>query len=346
MHLASAAPRPGCGAPANYAILWRISIRLAGGGIVASKREKTISYRRGVWLNKDQSSTTLALCLKQAAVKLKSPDERIIPRGNGQEIKLCILKPDKHGGFYLHLTVETPGESASVVAKAPVSGDEVEVSTTPPPEGVDFLDGDAFVYLRGNDMCICTTAVHDAAIRYFLAKFFMAAHIRKDADQFDLLKVADVAALKLIQSQGVKEIEIKAAAYEATMHYQARKSQPQGLPGVIVKNIKAILVNEHDANEDALAVTLSVRTDARRRKGIKLGDKRILALAKSVLDHKEDGDDFAIITKGGQRIGPNEIFMRSKVEIDAKGKSVDHEKAWAELIAFYNVLAASGALEQ
>src|SRR5271168_3792430 len=96
MHLdseISAAPtaksRSGCVSLQNCAILWQISVQLAGAGMAASKKEKTVSYRRAVWLNDDPTSTTLGACLRLALAKLKHPDERIIPRGNGQETKLC-----------------------------------------------------------------------------------------------------------------------------------------------------------------------------------------------------------------------------------------------------------------
>ena len=46
-----------------------------------------------------------------------------------------------------------------------------------------------------------------------------------------------------------------------------------------------------------------------------------------------------------QRIGPKEIFVRTKTEIEAHGKSVQKERVWDELIKFYAGLKSAGVLE-
>jgi hypothetical protein len=222
---------------------------------------------------------------------------------------------------------------------------EIDVTTTAPPDGTEFMDGDAFVYVRGNDVCLCATALHDTSVRQFLALFFSKASIRHDAGIFDLMKVADVNKIKFLHAQGVKEIELRSTLYEATRHYHDRKSQTRGIVGSVAKHVKAILGNEHDANEDAIRVVLTLVTDA-RRKGIIVGEKRIKTLALDLLKSPEKDDDFVIITKNGEKIGPKEIFLRSTVELDAQGKSVAKDKAWKELAKFYNTLAGTGALEQ
>jgi len=42
--------------------------------------------------------------------------------------------------------------------------------------------------------------------------------------------------------------------------------------------------------------------------------------ATDLIRNQEGGDDFVIITKENQRIDPNEIFMKSTVEIDGIGE--------------------------
>ena len=287
---------------------------------MADKREKSISYRRAQWLVDDPASINLASCIKQAAVKLTTVAERTVPRNNGKFVRLAMLSPESKGGLYLHLTEDTPGELASVVPKAISTSTEIEVSTTAPPSGAEFMDGDAFLYVNENDVCLCSTGMRDASIQYFLQDFFKQAKIRSDAVQFMLAKVSDVSKIKLIQNQGIREIEIRAILYEATLTYNRRKAQAQSIVGAAAKHIRYVLGNEHDVNSDALQVALSVKTD-RRRKGLKLGEKRIQTLATDLIKHQEGDDDFVIITKKNQRIGPNEIFIKTTVEIDSIGKS-------------------------
>lgn len=311
---------------------------------MADTRERTVSYRRADWLIQDPDSINLGSCIKQASGKLKSIEERTIQRPNGQLMKLLSLKGYQEGHF-LHITLETPGEAASVVPTVDKSVEETEISTAAPPVGTEFMDGDAFLFVKGNDVCLCTTSLHDSTVRSFLIDFFAKAKLRKDAKHFDLAKVASIPKVKLLQAQGVQEIELRASLYAATAHYLKRKAHPQGLLGSLAKQLKAVLGKENDANPDAMKAALTLKAD-RRRKGLALGEKRLVQIGIDTLKHQENGDDFTIVTKTGQRIGPNEIYMRTTVEMDAIGKSVVRDRAWKELHKFYAVLESSGALEE
>jgi hypothetical protein len=207
------------------------------------------------------------------------------------------------------------------------------------------MDGDAFLHVRRDDVCLCSTVIRDGAIRYFFQSLFKKSKLRKDADKFDLIKVADIDKVKLIHAQGVKEVILKSTLYDATAQYSKRKNQAAGIAGGIAKHFKAFWGNEHDANADALQISLSVKTDA-RRKGLKLGETRIENFAENLLKNQESDDDFLIITKKGQRVGPMEIYMRSKADIKTLGKSVERDDAWAALSAFFDSLEAIGATEQ
>ncbi|MBB4304083.1 hypothetical protein GGD81_003138 [Rhodobium orientis] len=311
---------------------------------MADKKDKTLSYRRATWFNENSKSIDLQSCIKEATTKLKSIDDRTIKRGDDKLVKLLKLSNDKNGALLLHLTIETPGEAASIVPSLK-DVDNADVATTMPPEETEFMDGDAFLYVRDDDVCLCSTLVRDGAIKYFLYELFKKAKIRKDSNKFDLVKVADIDKVMLLHAQGVKEVVIKSTIYEATAQYARRKSQAAGILGSLSKNLKAFWGNENDVNQDSLHVLLEIKTDA-RRKGLKLGEERIEALAEDLLRNTEYNDDFVIITKEGQRIGPEEIYIRTKVGVKANGKSVDRDSAWKELSTFFNTLESIGATVQ
>jgi hypothetical protein len=312
---------------------------------LADKKDKSLSYRRALWLNADPTSISLASCIKQSTTTLTTVEERTVERENGQRVQLAAMKTDNKGGISLHLTVHIPGEEASVVPETVTAESEIEVSTIAAPSGAEFMDGDAFLYVNGNDVCMCSTGMSDGAIQYFLQQLFKAAQIRGDATQFLLEKISDVNKIRLIQRQGIKEIEIRGVLFQASLSFSRRKDQAQSIIGAAAKQIRHVLGNDHDVNSDALQVGLTVKTD-RRRKGLKLGERRVQTLATDLIRNQEDGDDYVIITKEDQRIGPKEIFMKSTVAIDSKGKSVDRDKAWKELYGFYQSLDGAGALEQ
>lgn len=226
---------------------------------MADKREKSLSYRRCVWLNNDPSTISLSQCIKQATDKLRTLDDRTIGR-SGQLIKLLSLKP-KSGGFLMHISIETPGESASIVPKIHPVPDEVNVGTASPPPNSEFMDGDAFLYIREDNVCLCSTIIRDGAIAYYLRQLFDKAKIRKDSTQFDLQKVADMDKVQLLSKLGVKEIEIKASLFEASAMYQKRKNQTVGILAAAARHAKFVFGNEHDVNEDALNVVLEMRRE-------------------------------------------------------------------------------------
>ncbi|MBS0294734.1 MAG: hypothetical protein JSR45_00390 [Proteobacteria bacterium] len=311
---------------------------------MVEKREKTVSYRKAEWFIPNPASIHLAMCVKDAAATCSTVSDREIPR-DSQSLRLASIKDDTEGGFYLHIVVDTPGESASVVpTHKKTSAQELRVSTAPPPTNMDFMDGDAFVYLRRNDVCICTTALTDSTVRYYLSELFRKAKIRQDSTKFELMKVSNLNKIALIHHQGVREIELNSTIYKATADYNRRTGQPLGILSAIAHEMKAVLGIPHDANEDALRVSLTLTVDKRRR-GIALGEKRLEELAVATLKNTSDDDDFVIVTKNGQKISRTELFMRSKVKVDGFGKSIDHDKAWKELRVFYDALADAGALE-
>lgn len=308
-------------------------------------RDKTLSYRRSEWLN-DVTGLTLERCIKEAHKSLKNIGDRHIQYGDR------VVRSVKHrdvgtGGILLHLTTETPGEAASVVPKVEPSKEELDLQIARPPADGEWLDGDAFLYVNGNHICMCATGIRDGSIRYFLQEFFKKAGIRKDATKFDLMKIADMMKIKFLQKNGVKEIVIKATMYKASADYARRKSKAVAAAGAAAKHIAAFLNKPNDVNPDGLRVAVSLKTDRRfNSKQIAIGETRLEKVAEDLLKKPENNDDFLIVTKTGQKITPNEIFMSTVVSIERDGKTVKRNKAWNELTKFYKFLHDSGALEE
>lgn len=313
---------------------------------MAGKREKTVSYRRAEWLG-DTTGLTLERCIRDALKVLKTVDDRTILYG-GQLTALAKHKDNTAGGLLLHIITETPGEYASVVPKAARKTAALDLKTQPPPADGEWLDGDAFLYVKDDHVCLCATQVYDRAISYYLAQLFEKARLRKDAGHFALMKAADITKVKMIQNQGVKEIEIRTTLYKASLDYVKRTSQVVGVLGAAAKQIKHLLKKPNDYTPDGLKVALTINTDARFTKGLPLGEKRIKDLGLDVVKNHEEGhdDDYSILTKTGQRISPKEIFLKTKVSLDAEGKTVKLDKTWRELVTFHNLLVKTGALEQ
>ena len=315
-----------------------------GDSQMAEKREKTLSYRRAEWVQ-GTSGITLERCIREAHRKLPNIEARTIARAD-QLAKSLKQEDNPSGGLLLHLTVETPGEEAAVVPHTSATAAEVDLTVVAPPSDGEWLDGDAFLYVNGDHVCMCTTGVRAGAIAAFFYSLFEKAHLRKDSTRFLLLKVADMKKVKMLHKQGVRELEIRGTLYKATANHAKRKANYVGTLGAVGKIIKALLGKPHDVTPDGLRVYIGLRADRRFKKYLNVGYKTVEALSTDVVQNFKADDDYVIITKSGQRISQNEIFMRSKVQIDSQGKTVERDKAWKELTAFYDALKSSGVVEQ
>jgi hypothetical protein len=313
---------------------------------MAEKREKTLSYRRAEWLDAVPKGTNLESCLRDAHDALKTVDERTIVRDNGQCIRSANKRAPRDGGFFLHLTADTPGEEASVVPKKG-NVETFEVGTAAAPADAEFMDGDAFLFVRGDDVCLCSTGLRDGAILLFLYEFFTKAKLGKHATKFDLRKVPSLDKMKMLNQQGVKQIDLRATLYQATTQYEKRKNQASGVVRAVARHILSVVGDEKEDFDEGLRVGVTIKTDHRvMRKHLVIGEKRIEALAKDIVAHYDKDDDFIIETGQGQKIRADEIFIKEIVLIDSYGKSIKCKSAWEKLEGFYGRLKKSGALGQ
>jgi hypothetical protein len=157
-----------------------------------AQREKTVTYRRAEWFD-GPKGRSLENCLKQAIGNLKTIDQRTVSRG-GQNVRVARADQASPNGLYLHLTIETPGESASVVPKAAPGADAIDLAAEHPPEDGEWLDGDAYLYVQGDHACLCTTLIRDSTISNFFREIFKKAKLPDAFTNFDLMKVAVLAS--------------------------------------------------------------------------------------------------------------------------------------------------------
>ena len=150
----------------------------------------------------------------------------------------------------------------------------------------------------------------------------------------------------MLRRLGVKEIVLRATMFQATADYQKRQLHTQGILNAAARQARIFLNKEYDVTNDSLRIELSIKTDDRLRKHLTLGEKRIQTMAIDLVQNQQIDDDYLIITQDGQKVRPNEIYVRTAVLIDVKGNSVDRDVAWSKIYAFYKELARTGVIEQ
>jgi hypothetical protein len=314
---------------------------------MVTTKDKTISYHRAVYSVQNTSSIQLAACMKLAAGALTTPSQRTVDRGAGASrfLRLVQMHEDEvdDKAVFLHLVADTPGEKASVVSQVALNSKQIDVSTVAPPAGKEFMDGDAFVYIRANDLCYCGTGLHLESVAYFLQQFLANSKIRKDAASFELTNAVDVDKLALLQRDGVKEIQMRGTMFSASYEYAKRNGNAVGALEKISKHIKAFLKADHSVEADGLEMELTIKVDG-RSKGLHLGEKRLQTIAADVLEHQDAGDRFIITTNSGDKIKPSEIYVKSTETFEPIGKSIGRDEAWMKLKEYYNSLLRSGTI--
>ncbi|RAZ88523.1 hypothetical protein DPM33_23650 [Mesorhizobium hawassense] len=307
-------------------------------------RVKTVVYRRAMWLDGHDPSKTLEYYLREAHKKLAKIGQRKFARADGQVIKGNKAHNNPGGGLLLHLVAGTPGDRASIVPAADDDLEEFEVGTAPAPARRDFMDGDVFALVRGNDVFLCSTVLKDGSFSTYCRQLLKKADVGDDADEFELQNVGNVDKMKLIKAQGVKAVEVRATLYEASINYVKRKTDTAGAVGAAFKHLKALFGDDVPVDLENVNVSLSLSFDTRRKEGRVVGRKLMDSVARDVIE--DEDDDYVIVTGNNQRISQKEVFIRQKVSIDRHGKSVLRDSAWKALRKFESDLKESGIVAQ
>ncbi|MEQ1938221.1 hypothetical protein ABMA46_08200 [Mesorhizobium sp. CN5-321] len=230
---------------------------------------------------------------------------------------------------------------------APVA--DAEVGERAPEAEENFLSADFMALVRGNHVVAMNAGRNAATLGNYLRGLFVAAGLPDHATQFELARVGNLNTLAMIETIGVKTVELHVDIAEATavelvdgvpadsLWGRARQAAASTLGAIIAQDEQLAHLREAEMG----TVTVSIN--------IKKGD---LLVAKNSLDHlgqevaaDEEADDFLIQLRDGQTIRPDEIAVRKRVRIEAVANSVSADEAWAMMRQYMQELAASGQLE-
>lgn len=288
---------------------------------------KTLSFKRANWLSEGAS---LEHYIKRTFEIAKSIAERTVERANGQLIRCQSVKYEDHG-VYLHLTSETPGAPTSVVKILQSSDAEGLVYEERPPRGAEYLDGDFFCLVSGNNVFMCSTGMRDGSFRFYLQRLFQIFELDPDSVKFELRHVVDMPKLQMMKEYGVKEIILNTTMHRATESYVDRSiSASSGVIKAVGDHFRSVFGTDVQEIEDNIVVQITIKSDLRLRGAAIVGDKRLEYIAEDILDD-ETPSDYTIITKNDQKIRGNEISVSKRVEFRSFGKSINRVHAWEEL---------------
>lgn len=318
-------------------------------------KNKKFYYRRALW--DEQGEETLQDLIVNAYSMLDTVGKRTFSVPVGAEIRGASYK--NNDGLYLQIASYVPDEATSIIDKDKTAK-ESKIDAQIAPAGKDYLDGDVFVYVKDNDVILCPSGAREKVVQTYIWNLLRATDEKEIAVTFELDKVAKASKLKMISDEGVKEIDLDASLYDASLvHMDKTKPKVAGIKRVVAEQFLAIFGKDKELKDikeqENLNVRVTLRFDGNEaRKHSKddgfgdIGKKRLEKTAQKIIaeyeSDKENG--FVIITGKNNRITSEEIRVSDSFKVKVLGKSLSKESAWSSLKSYYDRLKADGVFNQ
>ncbi|MGX9463506.1 hypothetical protein ACWXWU_20105 [Shewanella sp. A14] len=318
-------------------------------------KNKKFYYRRAKW--DDQGKQSLESLLIDAHQVLDTVGKRTFEVSSGAEIRGASFKDD--GGLYLQIASYVPGESTSIIDKSK-RAKQSNVTAQTAPDGKDYLDGEVFVYIKGNHVILCPSGVRETVVETYVWHVLRAIEKKEIAKTFELDKVAKTNKLRMIKDEGVKEIDLNTSLYEASLiHMDQKNPKVSGWKKAMANQLSAVFSKDKDLKDitekENLNVKVTIKFDgmeARRNSKDpefgKAGKKRLEKTAEQVIAEfdEEHENGFVIVTGAGNRITSDEIRVSDSFRVETLGKSLSKSAAWTKLKEYHDRLDADGVFKQ
>lgn len=307
-------------------------------------RNRTIYYYRAETNNKlSKKGRTFESALVASWNALGAVKNRIyshsgkIVFGMDMERKSINTASGNQPCYVFTIGVAEQGAEASILL---TSGNKSKLASNihKAPSGHEYLDGEAFVCVYGNNILVSPCdALRGSIPNRFLRNLLKRAN---DVDQncFNILQVANVQVLQTVMTEGIKKIDLNASVFMADYEYHkanvVANSFPDKLAAKLNGLVDLITPNQQTANltnYDSLHAKLSISQDMRvstsnsATEGAALTDN-----AKELVQSGLSG--FALVTRDGKRITPDKVVMNETITVERYGKSVKTDSIWAALV--------------
>ncbi|CAA0111679.1 Uncharacterised protein [BD1-7 clade bacterium] len=329
----------------------------------AKPKNKKLYYRRVIWAGIEDPKPLEDLLVQAHNNSLLSTvGSRTFAIGNDTEIKGADHQSDENG-LFLQITKSVPGQPTSTIDRSPEKNKSA-VDAFDAPDGKDYLEGEIFVLVKGNDVILCPSGARESAVDTYFTKVLEKMDLDHYAVQLRLTKVANADRIKLIQSVGVKEIRLNSSLYQASMMQMDSESvKVESTLAAVASQVKRIFAQDPSLRDigalENLDVNLSIRYDGKTGclKSSKSnpdfgvsGKKRLndtaINLITEVDKNDYDGDGFTIVANNDVEIKSTEMRVSDSKKIASLGRSISKVDAWDKLRIYYTELKGSGVLSQ
>jgi len=309
-----------------------------------ARLNKTLEYRRARFLDDGQNLEQL---VRQAWDQFSTQAERTITFSDDRST--CGLRSrDCNGnGIAVHCARYTDGQGVGTIPTVPAA--EVEVGERPPEPGENFLNSDLMALIRGNHVVCMNCGRNAGSLRIYFQQLFRKANFEDATRQFELVRIGSPDKLAIIESVGVKSIDLEVDIAEATAVELIDGEGGGGMWTAIKNNFGGAFTAITGRDESVEQLRQAERGTMKVSINVPKGD---LEAAKHGLDEfaeevveDEEADAFVIHLRDGATIKPNEVSVRKQVKLEAMANSVSVFQAWDAMETYMGELEESGQLE-
>ncbi len=306
-------------------------------------KKRTLTYRRAVWHVAEDHD--LQYYVRRIHQRLTTTRARTFQYTGGTVLTgMCF--ESRHGSALGHLAQFVPHDHASTIPVPSVELADSDAAELPPPRGREFLTGDLFFLVHGNNVLLCPSGARESALKAYLDRAGEATGERGLMSRCGIEPVANVAKLALIREEGVKSIQLDATLFSASLMDEQVPTVRRHVLSRVGDSLLDLFGDDPDlaqaAEDENITVYLEVVFDKRRKGGV-IGQRRMQGLASQLVKEHEPG--FRIVTGSGGVIESDELKIQQPVPLRPRGSSVEREHAWEALLGFLEDLRRSGALE-
>ncbi len=305
---------------------------------------KTAYYLRAV---NGKTAVDLQSLLKKARTSFPTVARSEMNLG-GEVVRIQHCKSDNNG-FFLHFVRYIPGEKAPTLQPKLKAAEDNE-GTQSAPHGMEFKDGDSFLFVEGHHAIFCAHGITSQKTSRYLSLLFEAANIDEEKRAFELSPASNLDKLNLLQTHGVRAIQLSCNSYQVSVPKKSRNNWISKTLGSVADEIKALIEKDDGAAEqkimEDLLVNVELRLDGNTRAQIN-AQKFIEQAAESVLE-EDDGpvSEFTIITQTGERIRSSSIRLQTSFNVTKEDRSVSYTEVWKELEQYFGEIKQGNLLEQ
>lgn len=259
---------------------------------------------------------------------------------------------EEEDGVLLHFVRYVPGESSDTLLPG-AQGKEDNEEPHPAPQGMEYKDGDFFMYCREHN--IIGTAhgrsMHHSKIAQYL-KYYLRIGTVDDEDEegveydFHISTALNLEKYQIIERHGVSKVGFSASAYNAS--YLNDGYEDTWLRRFIAQGANAVKnrLEGYDDETELGAMEDIIVEGTIRLKGNTRADDVAKSQLREIAEEAIEDSGIVIYTHKNEPIRSSDMRLQTKAILDKHGKSVYYDDVWGKMKSYYNQLDRESLLGQ